>query len=242
MYLGPADRWPAHPRAEARTALEEARATGWWFRPSEGHTFGRLRCAPPESAPTQDACIVPVYSTSGAEDGSDTARVIRDALRKCPHERNPGTQVEQDPESVARLAAGKLAQIAALIEAAEALRAKEAADRAAHEAIEEALRQLAEDASATVDNLEDQTNELERLALVESGKAYAAASRANAADPWPPEDGMRELVSLARAKLAKIGGLIRAAGGSVEEGRLRAEQGRLNDRLERLSSRLSDSR
>jgi len=39
-----AGAWPRHGRPQAAAALEEARLAGWWFRPSDGHSFGR----PPE--------------------------------------------------------------------------------------------------------------------------------------------------------------------------------------------------
>jgi hypothetical protein len=238
MYLGPTDRWPAHSRPQARAALEEARAAGWWFRPSGGHTFGRLRCVPPERDLEQEACVVPVYSTSGTADGSDTARVIRDAVRKCPHERDFGTDGGAHPEGAARLAAGKLAQIAGLVEAAEGLLAKEAADREADDVIEDALRRLAHDIDSPIDGLDERATELERLASLESGRAYAAASRVGAADPWPPRDGARELLQLARAGFKDAVDLVAAAGGSDDEGRVAAERDRLADRLERLSSLL----
>lgn len=236
MYLSPIQHWPKHPRPQARAALEEARAAGWSFRPSAGHTFGRLRCLPPERDPESEACKVPLYSTSGSADGSDTARVIRDAVRKCPHDRGPQAENEPSPEVAARLAAGQLAQIQALVEAMESLLAKEEALRDANNVIEGALRRLADDAGAETNSLEQQATEFERLASIEDGRALAAAYRAGAGRTWPPVEGARELLSLARTSLAAANGLVAAAAGSVDERRLAAERERLQEKLDRLSA------
>lgn len=82
-WVGPDGHWSNHGRPEARTALDEARRRGWWFRKATGHGFGTVRCQPPEAGP--EACSVPIFSTSGASDGSDTAAAIRRAIRRCPH-------------------------------------------------------------------------------------------------------------------------------------------------------------
>ena len=140
MYLAPGDQWPLHSRPLARAALEEARAAGWWFRPSEGHTFGRLRCMPPEQDREKDACKVPVYSTSGPRDGSETARAIRDAVRKCGHDRDNQTSEQVDPEAAARLAAGALVIVARLIDATRALLRKDRALKEADELLEARAR------------------------------------------------------------------------------------------------------
>jgi hypothetical protein len=241
MYLRPADPWPRHSRPQAGAALEAARAAGWWFKPSGGHTFGRLRCLPPEHAAGSDACKVPIYSTSGAADGSDTARVIRDALRKCPHDRSP-VAAEPDPEASGRLASGKLAKIAALIDAAESLVAERSARREANEVIDGALRQLAEDQDAAIDHLDEAAAQLGRRAETEHGRAYSAALRAGAGEPWPPAEGAEELAELAQRALQEAMGLIVRAASSEGIGRLEAERDRLVARLERLSILLETSR
>jgi hypothetical protein len=152
--------------------------------------------------------------------------------------------VEQppDPEVAARLAAGRLAQVAALVEAGEALVAKGGAIRQMNEVIEGALRQLQGNMDAAIDDLDDQTAELERLASIEDGRAYAAASRAGAADPWPPEEGARELLVLARGGLEEAVGFVAAAAGSEDGRRVAAERDRLQARLDRLSSLTEDRR
>ena len=243
MFLGPADRWPKHPKSQARAALEEARAAGWWFAPSErGHNFGRLRCLPPERDPDGDACKVPIFSTAGAGDGSDTALVIRDAVRKCPHDRGAVADNGPDPEVAARLAAGKLAQLSALVEAAEALLAKESADRKANEVVEGALRELEHDGATRTDHLDNVVAELERLASGFDGRARAAASRAGAADPWPPHEGAWEVYRLAQTAFGEAVVLVNAAAGAEDERRVEAERDRLEVRLGRVSSLLETHR
>jgi len=232
MYLGPTEAWSRHPRPQARAALEEARDAGWWFEHSErGHAFGRLRCMPPERDPDGTACKVMVLSTSGAADGSDTARVIRDAVRKCPHDLTPPVQ-PPTPEAAARRASGKLAQTAALVEAAERLVTAHNSAEEAGALLEDALRQL--DQGWATDELERRIDELEHEAETEGYRAQAAAIRAGAADPWPPKDGARELVNLARDVLDETQELIAAAEGSGVEARLGAERDSLSTRLDRV--------
>jgi hypothetical protein len=241
MYLGPDDRWPRHSRPRARAALEVARSAGWWFRPAEGHTFGRLRCLPPGRDADRQACIVPVYSTSGADDGSDTARVIHDAVRKCPHDRDPERDDGPDPETAARIAAGTLAQLGALVEAAEALLTTEVAVREANEAIDDALDQLADDNDVTTDDLDERVARLERRAFVSAGEAYSAASRAGVVDRWPPQDGARELLRLAKDGLQDAVGLVVVAAGSDDAQKVAAQCDRLQVRLNRLSGLLGEA-
>jgi hypothetical protein len=241
MYLGPADSWPGHPRPQARAALEEARQAGWWFKSSAGHGFGRLRCLAPEQDPDNQACKVPIYSTSGSADGSDTARVIRDAVRKCPHGRTTAA-AEPDPEAHARLASGKLAQIDALIVAAQSLASEQAARNNANEILEGALRQLEEDENAHVEHLEDEIARLESEASIVRTRAHTAALRAGFGDPWPPGDGARELLALAEAVFDETVGLIARATGTNAMTRLEAERDRLRASLDRLSTLLDSGR
>lgn len=240
MYLAPGDQWPRHSRPQARAALEEARAAGWWFRPSAGHTFGRLRCTPPDQDPGNDACKVPVYSTSGPEDGSETSRAIRDALRKCPHHRGGQVPEALTPDSAARLAAGALTLTARLIEAAQALLRKNQALTEADGVVEAALGRL--DDKAAIDQAEVAVSELERLARVEDARGLAAAAGADAGDPWPPVDGAQELFTLATERLKAAGSLVMAAQGAEEEGKLAAERGRLASLLQALSTQLGGDR
>lgn len=240
MYLAPRDQWPRHSRPLARAALEQARSQGWWFRPSEGHAFGRLRCRPPEQDPGNDACKVPVYSTSGPEDGSETARAILDALRKCPHDQGSQDCEAPTPEAAARIAAGALAITARLIEAAQALLRKDQVLTEADDLLEDALARL--DAGAEVDGVDAAVSELERLASVEDSHGLAAAAQAGAGDPWPPADGARELFTLAAERLRAVRDLVTAAKGAEEETKLAAECDRLASLLQALSSQLGVDR
>jgi hypothetical protein len=176
-----------------------------------------------------------VLSTSGSADGSDTARFIRDAIRKCPHDLSPPTQT-LTPEAAAHQASGKLAQVAALVEAAERLITAHATAEEAGVLLADALRGL--DQGRATDELESRIDELERKAEDEGYRARAAAMRAGAADPWPPKEGARELVGLARNILDETQDLVAAAGGSGEEAKLAAKRDSLATRLDRVSSLL----
>jgi hypothetical protein len=236
MYLAPIEAWPRHPRPQARAALEEARDAGWWFEHStKGHAFGRLRCKPPDLDPDRDGCTMMVLSTSGSADGSDTARFVRDAIRKCPHDLSAPAQA-LTPPAAARRGSGRLAQVAALVEAAERLITAHSTAEEAGVMLEDALREL--DHGLATDELERRIGELERKAEDEGYRARAAALRAEAADPWPPKEGARELVGLARNILDETQDLIAAAGGSGEEAHLAAELDSLSTRLDRVSSLL----
>lgn len=239
MHLGPIDKWPTHSRPLARAALQEARATGWWFRPSSGHAFGRLRCSAPGEG---EACVVPIYSTSGPEDGSETARAIQDAIRKCPHGRREAPQDQMGAEGAAQLASGRLAQVARLIDAAGRLLGKEDALRRAEQLIDEALEHLEAGGPVEVTRVEAAAKELERLAAVEDGQALAAAAQAGRGEPWPPGKGAAELVSVAASTLAELSELTASAEGSGEEARLSAELARLEERLAAVSTRLGTGR
>lgn len=190
----------------------------------------------PEQDPKNDACKVPVYSTSGPEDGSETARAIRDALRKCGHDRDANQQATPDPESASRLAAGALALVARLIDAAGALLAKERALAEAGEVIETALRRMDDDRAIV--EAEAAASELERLAAIDDARGLAAAAQAGAGDPWPPADGARELVELAVERLAAAAALIVTATGAEDEGKLGAERDRLDSLVRALSTQL----
>ena len=242
-YLPPTDSWPNHSRPLASAALEDARKAGWWFGPSgrSGHAFGRLRCRPPHLDEDDTACWVFVWSTSGSADGSDTARAIRDAIRKCPHKRESVDQ-QPDAEASSRLASGKLAQVAALIESAEALLREATSRRDADEALDRALEQLEEDRNAGTGDLEQQIGDLEDLARVQQGRAYSSALRGGAGDPWPPADGARELAELAQTGLEQASELIAGAAGVSGGSRLLAERDRLRTRLEIVSGQLASDR
>jgi hypothetical protein len=195
---------------------------------------------PPEQDPDNEACKVPVYSTSGPEDGSETARAIRDALRKCPHDRNSQGSEPLTPESAARLAAGALAVTARLIEAAQALLRKDEALNEADDLLDAALGRL--DGGEAIDVADAVVSELEQLARVEDARGLAAAAQAGAGDPWPPADGARELFALAKERLKTAGDLVATAQVAQDERRLAAERDRLSSLLQALSTRLGIDR
>ncbi len=240
MYRGKDESWPQHSRPEARRALEEARQAGWWFRPSSGHTFGRLRCLHPEQHLDAEACVVPIYSTSGSEDGSETARVVRDAVRKCAHERHPPPEPDLDPEGAAHLATGTLSQVEALAEAGEGLLDKAVALSEAGAVLEAALGELAVDSNAAIESSDEKLAALERKAFEADGRAYAAASRAVASDPWPPDEGAQELLDQARYAYDEAARLVAHATGSSKAAALNAEADRIRIRLDRFAGLLRD--
>jgi hypothetical protein len=88
-WSGPTDPWPAHQRAEAQKALQHAREHGWWFKKPSSYLFGLITCQRPETGGEarlgESECVEYIYSTGGPSDGSQTAKVIRDAVRRCKH-------------------------------------------------------------------------------------------------------------------------------------------------------------
>lgn len=241
MFLGPHDSWPRHSRPEAQAALTEARSAGWYFKPSKGHAFGRLRCRPVDVATQADSCSVPIYSTSGRSDGSETARVILSALRKCTHQIPSGVR-SLDPLESADLARGKIVTTRRLLEAAESLLLKEDVlqDAAIIEA--EILLKLEEDWPANIDDAVSRITRLEQLAATHDGEALAAAARANASDPWPPIQGARELRDRANESLAELSALVEEATGNSEQQRISGEHDELSQRLAILSRRIGTGR
>lgn len=188
---------------------------------------------PPQPGRHGDVCIVPVYSTSGPADGSETARVILDALRKCSHMGVPSPP-PLDPETAAQLAGGVLATVARLIEAARSLLAKEQAQMESSLLIEAALGKSDTD----LDAVEVEARELEGLAAIEDSRGLAAAAQAGAGDPWPPVDGARELYGLASERLSAANDLVASAEGAEDGEKLAAERDRLAVLLMVLSTQL----
>ncbi|MGI8809957.1 MAG: hypothetical protein ACR2KK_19365 [Acidimicrobiales bacterium] len=183
---------------------------------------------------------MPIFSTSGPADGSETARAIRDAVRKCGHHRDDLARVLRDPESAARLAAGALAVVARLIDAATALLNNERALAEAGDIIDAALERMDDDGKIV--EAETAASELERLAAIEDARARASAFQAGGGDPWPPVEGAQELVGLAVERLAAASDLLVEAMGADDEGKLAAERDRLGSVLQGLSSRLDSGR
>ena len=85
-WTSPEEPWPNHSRPRARAALQAARKAGWWLKKSDGKAkgWGVITCGNPDLPPDQ-RCTTSVMSTSGSADGSETAEVINDLVRKCTH-------------------------------------------------------------------------------------------------------------------------------------------------------------
>jgi hypothetical protein len=131
-----------------------------------------------------------------------------------------------------------LARAAALIEAAEELCAKAAAEARASGVIESAIRGLEAGASDVAD-LEQELRAAEEIADHAARRAHTAALRVDAADPWPPAEGAQELVDQARIALDEAVGLIARAGdGHPDASGLGASLRQLRDRVDSLSTRL----
>ncbi len=238
-HLSPADAWPRHQRPQAAAALEEARLAGWWFRPSDGHIFGRLRCRPPAPGgmTDDDACKVPIFSTSGPADGSETARVIREAVRKCSHSRTQASPRSRD--SAALLAGGRLDELSRLAVAATALLYAADATQQADIALDDAVQALEEHSrTEEAEALERHSDEMRRRAASESSRALAAATSIGRGVPWPPGEGAAELVEQLTAGLDEVEPLLAEAEGAASLDRPLAEYGRLRDEVAKLSSLL----
>lgn len=207
---------------------------GWWFRPSSGHAFGRLRCMPPDQDPDNAACKIPVWSSSGPADGSETARAIRDAVRKCPHE-HPSSVVGAEPEHAARMAGGRLSALSRLISAARDL-VDEATDRQkAAETMRGALTALEQGDLDTAVALEKESERLEDQAASKNARAWAEAASVGIGKPWPPVRGAEELLEAAGEGLDALVAWIEAAEGADNHGSLIKERDRLSAEAKRIS-------
>lgn len=216
-WLGPEDSWPRHGRPLARVAIAEAKRLGWSLRPG-GH-FGRLRC------PAR-VCAVSLFSSSGPEDGSETARAVYRVLHPCPHGVPPSGEVTDAPaaESDARR---RLAQLTRIADAADALATQALEDLRARRLLE---RALLEDSDAHLDD----AAEHEARASAAEGAARRNAAAAEAADPWPPARGAQELVDRLIDGLAAVGPLVQ-----LSEARDVTEAfARLTQRAEALQERI----
>lgn len=174
-YLSPNEPWPSHPRPEARAALKEAAAAGWYFRKLSNHAFGMIKCA---AMGDPGACSLQVFSTSGPFDGSETAKVIRRKLRACPHQALPDEAEvlpDQSDEDLERC-------VRALLQAAAGLDARARAAEAIDVAIEH------DDVDA-LDAQEDARVRGDNRAQV----AWAQLGRP--VEPWPPAVGVEALLA-----------------------------------------------
>ncbi len=213
----------------AAAALEEARANGWWFKPAarSGHAFGRLRCSHPGSRP-ENACTVAVYSTSGPADGSETARNIREALRKCPHD--PPSRAQQEPEGLVRVLGGRLAVAARLLDSAEALVEALEQDTEAQRVWE--TLELGDDSRM----VEQETilDQLDRDATRARARGQALAADTGLEDPWPPGEGAGELLDAVAQILEEIAAVVMTSGDLTIQGKHQSA----SERMLEISSRL----
>lgn len=85
----PSRVWPRHSRPQAQLALEEARRASWYLKKSSGRAkvWGVITCQDPDKVTADDRCSTSVMSTSGPEDGSETAKALRGCMRRCTHQR-----------------------------------------------------------------------------------------------------------------------------------------------------------
>lgn len=227
-YLGPRDRWPRHQRPEAQIALSEARRDGWYLKPGAGsaHLFGRLRCRSPQELPT-GACVVGVYSTSGARDGSDSAQVIRDALRTCPHHHEATeTHEELAPEDAATEAAVLANRLRNLLTAASALLAEAEHHDEIDRLIADTMAPLAEPTEAD----EERLQALEAAAASARGKGLAMGIAARV-EPWPPAEGLVEVLAIAEGVNVQLLAMISEAQGANAYSSLQGEAVWLGERL-----------
>lgn len=193
-WLSPEEAWPAHPRKLARDAIARAKRLGWWLQHSEGHCFGRLRCAPPHEG-KDGACSVTVFSTAGRADGFETARNILKVVNVCPHRPrvpadDPGVQAGEE----AGLFVAKLERIA---DAADCLLRSREEQEAADSALSAAADQGSEDVlSEALDH--------ERQASASEAVAYGFAAAAGVGEPWPPGRGPQELIEALEAGVEQL--------------------------------------
>ena len=174
-FKGPSQRWPLHSRPRAREALQAARSAGWYFRECSGHTFGILKCSEADGA-----CRVQVWSTSGTADGSDTAKAIRQAIRRCPHDAGAGPSSNVD--QVDRRTDLEIeATVNRLIDAADALQRRLGAEAGMQRA---------------ADNDDDEEFDDQEAVFAESDNDAALAFHAlgKPVHPWPPQVAIEELL------------------------------------------------
>lgn len=183
-YLGAHEPWRRHPRPEAQRSMEEAAAAGWYFRELSGHAFGVLKCA---AMGDPGACTVTVYTTSGPFDGSETAKVIRQKLRACPHQERlevPDRDLGRSDDELERT-------VERLVQAATGLQQRFRAAAAIEMAIED-------------DDVEEFHGQEEVLVRGDNDAQIAWAELGRPLSPWPPEERIGELLYEAETLINRI--------------------------------------
>lgn len=179
--------------------MREAQAAGFWFRPAGGsaHTFGRLRCRPPEHDRDDlpQAHKLAVFSTSGPEDGSATAHSIMALLRSCTCRLENDTAAGQPvavgaPPSQVAAAERHLGKAENLTEALERLvAARGKRERAAE------LLALASEETREAEQRLDEAITADSDAQAQEGEARDFATSAGLGhEPWPPEAAVPTLL------------------------------------------------
>ncbi len=185
-FLGKSETWPTHSRPLAREALRQAQKAGWLFRPSEGHTFGTLKCGEADGA-----CRAVIYSTSGAADGSTTAKHIKQTMRRCPHGGKDSATTETDEHEQPEPTPSEVEwQVRQLIEAVDGLDLRSLSAERSLAAIE------AGDESAL-----DEHERAERRGDNQALTAFDSLRKP--VDPWPPEVARAELLDEAEHLLSR---------------------------------------
>ena len=70
---------PSHPDKHIERAVAYAELSGWSFKLSNGHAWGRLLCAFHD----REGCQISVWSTP--KNGQNHAKAIIRAVDRCPH-------------------------------------------------------------------------------------------------------------------------------------------------------------
>lgn len=180
-WIGKDEPWPSHSRPEAQKALKFARSKGFLFRKTNSHAFGRMRCAAED-----DPCEVSIHSTSGSGDGSTTAGVVRDLVRKCPH-RSTDTRDELQVDSVCPELSMRLDDCGRILDAVEELMARDEYVREFEQQLDQSTTDGDEHFFAAV--------ELESLAAIAEQQSLAMVAEVRNVDDWPPAEGAGELLA-----------------------------------------------
>ena len=216
-WLTADEEWPKHPRKEAAGALDRARQQGFQFASASSHAFGRLRCV--QHTP---ACELVIFTTAaGDKSGAMTAKIIGDKLRSCRNKEPSSTPGVLDEPSLL------LTRAERLMDAADRLRASEHFQIHSDDRLG---RALAASSDNTAEGLMKEAAEADSRAAFESRAAWVEACRFGVGDPWPPEDGAKELEREVRTQLESL----RVVIDSTDEQSLRD---RFNDVNERLQTR-----
>jgi hypothetical protein len=185
-YLDPKERWPTHSRPEARAALREAAAAGWHLRKSAGHIFGTIKCP---AIGQSGACTMPVYSTSGPADGSETAKAIRKVLRNCPHQ--TGTPPEE-ADAVRALTDEEIErQVERLLRAVDGLNRRSQANVGVEDAIDR-------------DDITALDEQHQCLIVGDNDAQIAWAQLGRPLEPWPPAVAIEALLTEVERLIAAV--------------------------------------